>query len=364
MYKVISFKEKEEWDRVLAQFKHKDVYFYHGYCYSYLNIEEGEPFLFYFEDEKGAKIGYTFIKRAIELPFCQDDDVFDIMTPYGYGGPLTENADEHSIKAFREAFSQYCLEEKIVSEFIRFHPLLNNHQHLNEFVDIVSGRETIYIDLKFSEQELIRNYHKNHKRNLNKAIKNNLQFKMFNKETALKHVDAFYELYKGTMDKLNASSYYYFSIDYVKVLLTELDESAMIAAAFYDNQMISAALCICEAGSFMHYHLGCSRKEYLNLGSNIFLFHHIACWGKANGFHTFHLGGGLNDGDSLFQFKHRFNQKGRLTFHLGRVIHNYELYQILAERWKKYYLQTPSSDFFPVYRSQPETHDVLSIQSG
>lgn len=364
LYKVISFKEKEEWDSVLAQFKHKDVYFYHGYCYSYLNIEGGVPSLFYYEDEKGVKIGYTFIKRAIELPFWRDEDVYDIMTPYGYGGPLTENADEHSIKAFREAFSQYCLEENIVSEFIRFHPLLNNHHHLNEIVDIVSGRETIYIDLTLSEQELVSNYHKNHKRNLNKAIKNNLQFKMFTKETALKHVDAFYELYKETMDKLNASTYYYFSIEYVKMLLSELDGNAMIAAVFYDNQIISAALCICEAGSFLHYHLGCSQKEYLNMGSNIFLFHHISCWGKANGLHTFHLGGGLTDGDSLFQFKHRFNQNGKLTFHLGKKVHHTEMYEKLTAAWQNYYSQTPNINFFPAYRANPISHETLNIRSG
>lgn len=349
---------------MIDQFSKKDVYYYHGYCYSYLNIEGGEPFLFYYEDEQGGKIGYTFIKRKIELPFWKEQDLYDIITPYGYGGPLIETIHDHSIKAFREEFHQYCQDESIVSEFIRFHPLLNNHHHLNKFIDLVNGRETIYIDLTISEDELVNGYHKNHKRNLNKAIKNKLQFKMFNKEMALQHVDDFYELYKETMDKLNASSYYYFSIDYLKVLLTELDQNAMIAGVFYEDKMISAALCICEEGSFMHYHLGCSRKEYLNLGSNIFLFHHIACWGKENGFHTFHLGGGLKDGDSLFQFKHRFNQKGRLHFHQGRMIHNDGVYQMLVEEWKKYYLQTPSPDFFPVYRSQPETHDVLSIQSG
>ena len=55
--------------------------------------------------------------------------------------------------------------------------------------------------------------------------------------------------------------------------------------------MISAALCMYEDG-YLHYHLGCSDKEYLNLGTNIFPISSYCTLGKTKGLHTFHLGGG------------------------------------------------------------------------
>ena len=59
-----------------------------------------------------------------------DEKWYDFVTPYGYGGPLIteveDGAKEQLVKAFYEEFSRYCAEQKIVSEFVRFHPIAQN----------------------------------------------------------------------------------------------------------------------------------------------------------------------------------------------------------------------------------------------
>ena len=353
LIQVISFKEKQKWDRTIQRFIKKDVYYFQEYCSLYYLMGDGEPQLALFEDKKGNMVCYPFIKRAIDLPFMDNklSQDFDIITPYGYGGPLTQNSSEQIIHDFRLEFDEYCQKNNIISEFIRFHPLLKNHEYLEGLIDVVYDRETVYIDLTKSEEEILSNYHKNHRRNINKATRNKLEFRVFEKEHALQNIDSFYHLYKATMDKLNASAYYYFSRDYIKDLLSGLSDNSMIAAVFLERKMISAALCMYEDG-YLHYHLGCSDKEFLSLGTNIFQFHHIALWGKQQGLHTFHLGGGYIGRDSLFEFKHRFNKEGTVGFYIGKKIHNLDKYNLLVSGWEKYYNQKLTGDFFPAYRTK------------
>jgi len=353
LLKVLSFNNKEEWDSIINRLANKDVYYFQEYCSLYYFIGDGEPTLAIYEDSKGNSICYPFIKRLIKFPFCEENqcEKYDIITPYGYGGPLTQNVSAEILLEFRIEFNKYCQENNIISEFIRFHPLLNNHLHLENDMEIVYNRDTIYIDLTKSMEQMISKYHKNHKRNVKKAISNKLEFRVYEHEQAMQIVDSFYSLYKRTMDKLNATSYYYFSRDYYKDLLHGLSNNSMIATVFFEEKMISAALCIFEDG-YLHYHLGCSDSEFLHLGANVFQFHHIALWGKEKGFHTFHLGGGYNANDSLFQFKQRFNKEGVLKFFVGKKIHDLEKYNLLVEKWEQYYSQKLSGDFFPAYRTK------------
>lgn len=354
LIEVISFNDKQNWVRNIQQFSKKDVYYFHEYCSLYHLMGDGEPHLAIYKDNKGNQVGYSFIKRPIELDYTEIDttELFDIITPYGFGGPLTPNPNKVLIKSFRDEFDDYCRQNNIISEFIRFHPLLKNHQNLDGLLDVIYDRDTVYIDLTKSEDEIRGNYHKNHRRNLNKGINLNLEFKVFEGQQAISIVDSFYKLYCETMDKLNATSYYYFSEEYMRKLIIGLSKNSMIAAVFFGGKVVSAALCIYEDG-ILNYHLGCSDKEYLHLGANIFQFHHIALWGKQKGLQSFHLGGGHVGRDSLFQFKNRFNPEGTLAFYIGKKIHNLEKYNSLVSAWERHYKQKLKDDFFPAYRKQP-----------
>ena len=59
-----------------------DLYFDENYGKLYEKCEKGEAIIFEYEDENG-KISNQFIKRKIF-----DTEYFDIVTPYGYGGPV------------------------------------------------------------------------------------------------------------------------------------------------------------------------------------------------------------------------------------------------------------------------------------
>ncbi|WP_075981909.1 GNAT family N-acetyltransferase [Bacillus massilinigeriensis] len=368
MYEVISYQEKEKWEEKLNLLKRRDVFYHQAYSNVCQGLGDGDPYLFFYEDRKyGGKLCYVFIKRRIELFSGSSNDrcttvYYDITTPsYGYGGPLYDEKDDKLLFGFRSAFEEYCKKENIVCEFIKFHPLLQNQHHLENTMEVSFDRETVYIDLCKNEEEIVNSYHKNHKRNMKKAKNNKLEFTVFQGKEAFNQITTFYRLYKETMDKLQASKYSYFSTDYLFQLLEGFQNHFLIGAVYQEGDMISAALCLHDGGR-LHYHLGCSNKDFLNLGGNPYLFHRLALWGKENGLKAFHLGGGhsaLHNGgvqnrDSLFQFKYRFNPDGLLDFYIGKKIHIPEVYKNLVNQWETYYGQKADKRFFPLYRNQPK----------
>ncbi|MDZ5470434.1 GNAT family N-acetyltransferase [Bacillus sp. 31A1R] len=319
-----------------------------------MEFGDGDPYLFIYHAKDGNNIYYVFFKRLINsLEFIENNDYekwYDIITPpYGYGGPLYEKTNEKTIEGFRKDFETYCQDENIVTEFVRFHPLYKNAKYLDKCMDVFYDRETIYIDLLKTEEEIFNNYHNNHKRNVRRGSNNGLEFRVLKRDEALLEVHTFYLLYKETMDKLGALSYSYFSESYIRNLLSDLDNNSVIGAVFFEGKMVAAAICLYESGC-LHYHLGCSKQEFLHLGINIFLFHHLALWAKKLGFQKFHLGGGHVGRDSLFQFKQRFNKEGVLKFYIGKKIHNESIYKSLLNQWERYYSQKVDGHYFPLYR--------------
>lgn len=328
-----------------------------AYSRLYHNLGDGDPYLFLYEDGHGRCVAYVFLKRPIKtLHYINmdtfKDEYYDIITPYGYGGPLYDKADEQLIRGFRKEFEEFCRDENIVSEFIRFHPLLENHRYLDELMNVEYDRDTVFVDLNQTEKEIYRQYHHNHQRNIRKAREyENLEFRAFRGQDATEQAESFYEIYTETMDRVGASPYHYFSLEYVTDLLSGLNGGAMIGATIYEGEMISAALCMYKGG-FMHYHLGCSKADYFHLGTNVYQFHNIALWAKEQEISTFYLGGGHVGRDSLFRFKQKFSPDGILPFYIGKKIHRPQSYNDLVENWKKHYARDSTTAFFPAYRKK------------
>ncbi|MFL5343479.1 MAG: lipid II:glycine glycyltransferase FemX [Hyalangium sp.] len=365
MHQLISFAEPERWEHAYAQASRQDVYYRHAYAELCHCMGDGDPFLFVYEDGAGHRVCYAFIRRPLQaLPFASDagleGDWYDIISPtYGYGGPLCAEPHEPVLRAFRAEFEAYCRGANIVSEFIRFHPLLGNHRLLEETMDVIRDRETVFIDLSCSEEELFARCHPHHQRNLRKALKHGLEFRVLDAHESLQQLDMFYRLYRATMDKVGSAPYFYFSTEYLERLFSRFGSNAVLGAVYLEGRMLSAALCLRE-GDTLVYHLGASDKAALHLGTNVFQFHQIAQWAKRQGLRAFHLGGGHRGRDSLFQFKHRFNPEGTLEFHSGRKVHQPEVYARMVQAWQRYHASALPEPFFPAYRSPPVGHAMAS----
>lgn len=348
MISVMTLDQSEEWDSIVKSFHNYDTYWLSGYVKAFKIHGDGEPLLFYYSDEKSEAYGINVVvKRDIEdapgfAGKIERDTWFDFSTPYGYGGWLVEdNSGTGTNKLFQE-YSSYCNEHNIVSEFVRFHPIIKNHSLCDNDYEVIRLGEVVCMDLS-SPETIWSNITSKNRNVIRKAIKNDV--KIYNGRYP-EIYETFRKIYDSTMDKDEADSYYYFEPEFYESLLNDLPYNAQVFFAVYQDQVIAASVMLASNG-MMDYHLSGSVRKYSSLAATNLLLYKAALWGNANGYKTLYLGGGVGSGeDSLFKFKRAF-YKGELNhFYIGKKIFNQKKYEEFASM-----RPVEGSSYFPIYRA-------------
>jgi hypothetical protein len=348
--KIISSNQNSDWHDEIANTSGDDVYFYPEYANSFNLIEGGASYLFVFEDH-GNKFLYPFRLRPLfEIPrFSQFKDWYDITSDYGYGGPFTRITDENSLDNFClnaiSAFDDFCRETHVVSEFCRFHPLIDNAKIVSAAHKPDFCNHTICVDLTISEEECWNSIRKGYRYDIRQAEKAGLQIEVSDDSNA---AELFYDLYVKTMEKVDARRYYFFNKRFFRDSLQNLRSHSSIFFCTIQSRPIAAAFFI-WGSRFLHYNFACVDPAYLQSGANKKLLFEAIKWGKSRNFQKLHLGGGLggSDTDSLMFFKSGFS-KLRKDFFISKRIHDPKMYQKLCDVVS---VNADSNIFFPAYRT-------------
>lgn len=360
--KVLSTKQENAWTSLLEHVKTPDIYYTPEYLKIYENsysedINEafcGESLLFFFGNDQ-ENIIYPFIKRKINtLPFMKKDEeeIFDILSPYGYSGPIVtcsdKDAEKNLIKQYLDAFDNFCKKNNIVTEFIRFHPLLKNHELFKEFIPIDIRNRTAYIDLTKNKETLFKELDKKTRNLVRKAEKNGISIEQTTRRDDL---EMFTNLYLNTMEKNLAQKKYMFPFKFFENTMEFLKENITLFIAKYQEKIIAASLFM-HKYEFIHYHFSGSDKDYKHLAPNNLLLWEVIQWGKKSNYTKFHLGGGSGKDDTLFRFKAGFSSE-QSSFCTANIIHNYKTYKRLCElkdSVRKTNNDERQTAFFPYYR--------------
>lgn len=341
---VYTLDQNEQWDNIVRTFKGYDTYWLSGYVKAFEIHGDGTPLLFYYKGNNTRGINVV-MKRDIADDFHFRDVIpgntyFDFSTPYGYGGWLIEG---NEIDDLFSKYEEWCKENGIVSEFVRFHPVLENHKMCKGAYDVVTLGKTICLELT-SPEVIWENITSKNRNMIRKAQKNGIRIYMGRYPQIF---DIFQKIYNATMDRDNAEDYYYFKNSFYESILNDLPDNAQIFFAEYEGIIIAASIMLIANGK-MNYHLSGSLREYSNLAPTNLLLYKAALWGCANGCQTFYLGGGVGSKeDSLFKFKKAFYRKDDdKRFYIGKKIFIEEKYEELLS--KRDHID---SDFFPKYRA-------------
>ncbi|MBM4273382.1 MAG: GNAT family N-acetyltransferase [Deltaproteobacteria bacterium] len=365
-YEVLTYTDpgqRRRWCALCHDFKKIDIYYYPEYARLFELHGDGEARLFVYYETPEDLILYPFLTRRInEVPIFSDlpDDVVDITAPYGYGGYLP-SSPRVSFKNFYEVFKKYCNDHNIISEFIRFHPLLNNHFNLTEDIEIQKWNDTVVMDLTQGVPELQRNISPTCRNKIRKALKHGVT--VF-KDKDFSHVDRFFYLYTKTMNRLEAHDYFYFSKSWFYEMIRLLKNNMVLFHAWYQGSIIMSAIFL-YTKDYIHYYLSGSIHNMRHLAANNLLLYEVALWAMERGIKSFHLGGGYQPDDSLFNFKASFSPV-RTPFYIGKVVHQPENYRRLCRRWEKEMGGPGDGQFFPAYRTpirtvSPERHPVPGV---
>lgn len=335
MIELIPFDRKDRWDQIVWSFQGADVYYTNQYAASFMEIEDGTPYLLHYEAED-CRLCYPIIEKDIAVfskfsGLLEKGTYRDWNTPYGYGGPLSdvEAFTDAQQTAFQKELFALAKERHVVSQFLRFHPLLQNHRVCSWAIENVYIKDTIFINMDTQEDLMVQMDPKN--RNLiRKAQKNDVVITHDSGE----YIDEFMAIYADTMDRDHARAFYYFPKSYYEFMQKHMADQTEYFYAWKDGKMIAASIFF-YSGESMHYHLSGNLVEYRTFAPTNLLLYEAANWGREIGMKAMHLGGGLGIEDSLFHFKKQFNKQGRIGFCIGRNIFDREAYDQLLQLRKQ-----------------------------
>ncbi len=331
-----------QWQQTIAQLPQADVYFLPQYHRLHEANHEGIAYCWVAEKD-GEHLCYPFLLRAIPKT-----DYQDIETIYGYSGALASTVSPEFWQTAWAEFSAWAAEQRVITEFVRCHPLLNSQQFAPPECRITPERDTVVMPLFEDEAALWASYPSQQRTRIRQAQAAGLSCREM---TGSDGWQIFRALYAQTMQYLDARDYYYFSDAYFEQLSSaDFAPYTRLFGVFDQNTCVAAAVFLVYA-PYMHYHLGGSDAAQRQHAPNNLLFHTAATWGGQNGFTHLHLGGGRTPApdDSLLRFKKTLSQQ-RLAFHIGRRVHNSAIYDALCMEWMQQRNITQRPAYFQVYR--------------
>ncbi len=316
----------ESWDRYLEYFdpEKKDIYYREDYTGLYGDAENIPLCVVCREGE-----------RILLMPYLRrrTGEYYDLETPYGYGGPLSNTCDSEWIKKALNDMKTLFKSEKYLCGFVRFHPLLENAELMKSGMEVIFDRKTVVMDIYRDRDDLFKNGISAKCRNkLRRAQSEGLSFEA---EDDFSSLPEFIELYEATMRRLEADDFYFFPSGYYKKFTESFKGRAFLGTVKKDGRIICASLFMYD-GVYGHYHLEGSDSEIRVPGAN-----NLLIWGAADalrkeGVRYLHLGGGYNSDEenSLFKFKSSFGSDIR-DFYIGKMIFMPDEYNEICREWEK-----------------------------
>jgi ribosomal protein S18 acetylase RimI-like enzyme len=332
--------EAPEWEMVLRTAPHD---FYHVPAYVALCAEQerARPCGLYVSDGVRSML-LPLIVRPIP------GGGFDAMSPYGYPGPVGTGTDDPVfLHVALVAGLQVLREADLVSAFVRFHPLLNPVPPEGIGTVVVHG-DTVSIDLSLPDEVQWARTRLNHRRDITRAARLGYTVRMDEGWTRL---DEFKRLYRQTMERRHASSFYFFDDAYFDSLHDALGESLHLCLVEKDGSVAAAGLFV-ETNGIVQYHLSGTDEASRNIQPTKLMMHFVRGWARERGDLVFLLGGGVGGAaDSLLQFKSGFSPLRHPFATLRAVIDEHEYGRLVS-------LRDPDLDpgdrrgFFPLYRQE------------
>lgn len=303
--------------------------------------EEGTAETFEFQCEDG-KIRYEFNKRFAGK--VEGEDYYDLVTPRGMGGPRMVSCiageEKRLAGAYLKKLEEYCREENIIAEYVRFDPwdkrlegLFGNYYEIEKYGDLYCNN----LERDFYKEE----YNRKTRREIKKAMSWGVHAEFdFNGES----IDEFVKLYQNTAIKYNVSAYYRMDRCFIEKYFEMLPGNVFILNAFFEEKVIASVIVLMGV-DIAHYHLLGSDPEYRQLHANSLLTYKAAEYAKTLGKKLFDLGGGKRGGN-IETFKLNFVKEENIyTYYVGKKINNEIIYNYLAEQNKN-----QKEGYFPAYR--------------
>ena len=316
----------------------KSPFFTSQYYESYLEIEKGaiECFCCYLDENNF--LFYPYLRRDINsLGYDLPTKFYDITGAYGYNGPIGKVSEPDFVKYFNVSLKNYLQQSNVVTEFIRYCPIIDNrifHTYTNQ-IDVL---DNVYIDLSKGIEEIWNNsFEYRVRKTIKKAYEYPLSTQIINGyEINNESLIKMYNIYIDTMQKNLADDYYFFDINFFSRLVEKLEKNILLIITYFDMLPISTEL-ILIGPKIAYGFLGGTLKEYYQYKANTYQRWELIKYLFNKGIEKYSLGGSISRNDNIYKFKKSFAKNCSNPFYIGTYVHQLDIYEIIQSQWKEKY---------------------------
>lgn len=343
---LTSEKSINDYKSILKSEWNNNIYYSYEYLIYYEN-EHQKLRCFLLEQNGKPVIVMPFFVRRIPNNCDKNTEYFDVITPYGYGGPLYSLEYKRYLNVFWKKIDEWYKKNNIISEFVRF-SLTGNQEHYTG--DLKHSLNNVKGKILPDQGEQWKNFSAKVRNNYRKAEKSGLRFfNISGKKIIESDIIDFYDIYIETMKRNKAHKSYFFKLEYFKNLIFKNINNFEIAFVLKDGIRVSTELLIYWKDTAYAF-LGGTKKDFFEYRPNDFLRVEVIKLVRKRKMSFYKLGGGVVDGDGLYHNKKAlFPKDENFIFYTGRKILNKSVYDELTKQNNSLCSNTNSS-FFPTYR--------------
>jgi hypothetical protein len=258
----------------------------------------------------------------------KDQKSYDIFSPYALDGIYIWGNSDQVIAGFID----FLRKNNVVTFYLCSHP-----KYSISVSNFFKAHRVLYvIDLRNETSLLWKMLHPNHRYEINKFSK--LKVEIVTDKSLLEA--SFLRLYHETFERVQANNSYNFSNDFLSSLINS--EIAYVSGALIDGK-IECVVVFLVYNNWAEYYINASSTFGRNATRTLI-------WGmiiqlKALGIEYVNLGGGVNENDSLDQFKKKFGGY-ETSLNIWKGI---ALKDVFDELCKEYNVSTELTTYFPPY---------------
>ena len=257
-----------------------------------------EPLYLGYNDSSGFGIYSCLIKRIDNFSLKSV-----VQNPYGYGAELSSTQGTYD--NFRSHLDLWFQSNNVFAETIARHPVISkNFDHTKEANNIYRSLPKKCVMINFNDPNWAQ-YTSRCRNTIRKGVNFGYKCEIL---PSHEYVNEFIHLYHSAMEKIGASSFYFFERDYFEALMSSAYCTLVVCQK--DEVWHSAALFM-EAEQYAEYHLAATIPKGKNYGATNILLDYAAHHYKNKNFNLLYLGGGVTDqsDDPLLKFKTSFSKE-------------------------------------------------------
>jgi serine/alanine adding enzyme len=351
-----------DWDAALAQLspRQRDVFWLSSWPLLWQQRGEGRAYGALYRDDEGAVL-YPFLLRDLERVSYLGPEfagLRDVTTPAGFGGPLCPHGTgEETVAAFRAAFEDWCREQRVVAEFIRFHPLLETRLMLQRHLKIEEVGQVVWLRLDQGTR-VIDSFSSTTRKNVRAAREAGLTCHI---ETSAAAYERMGELYLDNAVRRRALPAYRLDADHFLQLRQTLGSHQTLFGIRNEGRMVAGAVFL-RSPDFVHFYQAGADRHFAHLRPINLLIFEAMQWACGLGATALNLGGGYRGEDEWFRFKAGFSPH-RAPRPVGHVVYLADEYARAEDR-RLEQGRIVDCDYFPLYRSPLPDEGLLGPDPG